>query len=125
MQSTSGHGSSSSSLSVSAASSARVGGLEVYVEPFVLDDFVDRAALVVGVDVGGGTTGCLTRRVVDVSVDGGVRDADVQNRFAFVVEVRRSQVAFAFTLVKVVANPPELSDLGRGHLDACCLDDGP
>ena len=31
-------------------------GLEVYVEPFVLDDFVGRAALVVGVDVGGGTT---------------------------------------------------------------------
>ena len=30
---------------------------------------------------------------------GQVRDADVQNRFAFVVEVRRSQVAFALTLV--------------------------
>ena len=76
-------------------------GLEVDVKVFVLDDFVGRTALVVGVDVGGGTTGSLTRRVVDVSVDGGVRDADVQNRFAFVVEVRRSQVAFALTLVKV------------------------
>ena len=59
-------------------------GLEVDVKVFVLDDFVGRTALVVGVDVGGGTTGSLTRRVVDVSVDGGVRDADVQNRFAFV-----------------------------------------
>ena len=46
-------------------------GLEVDVKPFVLDDFVGRAALVVGVDVGGVTTGSLTRRVVDVSVDGG------------------------------------------------------
>ena len=100
-------------------------GLEVDVKVFVLDDFVGRTALVVGVDVGGGTTWSLTRRVVDVSVDGGVCDADVQNRFALVVEVRRRQVAFALTLVEVVANPPELSDLGRGHLDACCLDDGP
>ena len=54
---------------------------EVDVELLVGDDLVSVAALVVGVDVGGGTTGCLTRRVVDVSVDGGVRDADVQNRF--------------------------------------------
>ena len=52
-------------------------GLEVDVKPFVHDNFVGRAALVVGVDVGGVTTGSLTRRVVDVSVDGGVRDAGV------------------------------------------------
>ena len=70
---------------------------EVDVELLVGDDFVGVAALVVGVDVGGGTTGCLTRRVVDVSVDGGVRDADVQNRFAFVVEVRRSQVSIIYS----------------------------
>ena len=75
---------------------------EVDVELLVGDDLVSVAALVVGVDVGGGTTGCLTRRVVDVSVDGGVRDADVQNRFAVVVEVRRSQVAFALTLVNSI-----------------------
>ena len=55
-------------------------GFEVDVKVFVLDDFVGRTALVVGVDVGGGTTGSLTRRVVDVGVDGGVRDADVQDR---------------------------------------------
>ena len=34
-------------------------GLEVDVKLFVLDDFVGRTALVVGVDVGGGTTGSL------------------------------------------------------------------
>ena len=43
-----------------------------------------RAAFVVGVDVGGRTTCSPTRRVVDVSVDGRVRDADVQDRFAVV-----------------------------------------
>ena len=96
-------------------------GAELDVEVLVLDDLVGGLVLRVGVDVGGGTTCSLTRRLGDVGVDGGVRDADVQNRFAFVVEVRRSQVAFALTLVKVIANPPELGDFGRGHLDACCL----
>ena len=76
-------------------------GLEVDVKLFVLDDFVGRTALVVGVDVGGGTTGSLTRRVVDVSVDGGVRDAGVQDRLAVVEEARRRQVAFAHALVVV------------------------
>ena len=79
---------------------------EVDVELLVGDNFVGVAALVVGVDVGGGTTGCLTRRVVDVSVDGGVRDADVQDRLAVMVEARRRQVAFTHALVVVVVNPP-------------------
>ena len=34
---------------------------EVNVELLVCNDLVSVAALVVGVDVGGGTTGCLTR----------------------------------------------------------------
>ena len=42
---------------------------EVDVELLVGDDFVGVAALVVGVDVGGGTTGCLTRRVVPSDAD--------------------------------------------------------
>ena len=85
---------------------------EVDVELLVGDDFVGVAALVVGVGVGGGTTGSLTRRVVDVSVDGGVRDAGVQDRLAVVEEARRRQVAFAHALVVVVVEPPELGDLG-------------
>ena len=36
-----------------------------------MDDLVGGLVLGVGVDVGGGTTCSLTRRVVDVSVDGG------------------------------------------------------
>ena len=57
-------------------------GLELDVEVLVADDLVGGLVLGVGVDVGGGTTCSLTRRVVDVSVDGGVCDADVQDRFA-------------------------------------------
>ena len=100
-------------------------GLEVDVKPFVLDDFVGRAALVVGVDVGGVTTGSLTRRVVDVSVDGGVRDAGVQDRLAVVEEAHRRQVAFAHALVVVVVEPPELGDLGCANVNVSCLDDWP
>eukprot|EP01043_Picozoa_sp_COSAG02_P097289 COSAG02_NODE_33521_length_498_cov_3.260652_1_plen_56_part_01 len=53
-------------------------GHEVEVELLVLNDLFSRAAFVVGVDVGGRTTCSPTRRVVDVSVDGRVCDADVQ-----------------------------------------------
>ena len=83
-------------------------GLEVDVELLLSNDLVGVAALVVGHLVGGETTGRLTRRVVDVSVDGGVRDADVQDRLAVMVEARRRQVAFTHALVVVVVNPPEL-----------------
>ena len=54
--------------------------MELDVEVLVVDDLVSGLVLGVGVDVGGGTTCSLTRRVVDVSVDGGVCDADVQDR---------------------------------------------
>jgi len=73
--------------SLSEASESSEGdGHEIKVELLVLDDLVGRAAFVVGVDVGGGTTCSPTRRVVDVSVDGRVRDADVQDRLAVVKE---------------------------------------
>ena len=52
--------------------------MELDVEVLVVDDLVGGLVLGVGVDVGGGTTRSLTRRVVDVSVDGGVCDADVR-----------------------------------------------
>ena len=51
--------------------------MELDVEVLVVDDLVGGLVLGVGVDVGVGTACSLTRRVVDVSVDGGVRDVDV------------------------------------------------
>ena len=57
-------------------------GAEVDVESLVIDDLVGGLVLGLGVDVGGVTTCSLTRRLIDVGVDGGVRDADVQDRFA-------------------------------------------
>ena len=100
-------------------------GHEVEVELLVLDDLVSRAAFVVGVDVGGRTTCSPTRRVVDVSVDGRVRDADVQDRFAVVREARCSQVTFAFAVVVGVVSPSELGDLRRLNVDASPRDEWP
>ena len=53
-------------------------GLEADVQVLLLNDLVRAAILLGGHLVGGETTWCLTRLGVDVSVDGGVRDADVQ-----------------------------------------------
>ena len=52
-------------------------GLEADVQVLLLNDLVRAAILLGGHLVGGETTWCLTRLGVDVSVDGGVRDADV------------------------------------------------
>ena len=51
--------------------------VKVIVQVLLLDDLVRASVLLGGHLVGGETTWCLTRLVVDVSVDGGVRDADV------------------------------------------------
>ena len=83
--------------SLSEASESSEGdGHEIKVELLVLDDLVGRAAFVVGVDVGGGTTCSLTRRLIDVGVDGGVCDADVQDRFALGEQADSSEVALPF-----------------------------
>ena len=56
---------------------AKGDGLEADVQALLRNDLVRAAILLGGHLVGGETTWCLTRLGVDVSVDGGVRDADV------------------------------------------------
>ena len=71
-------------------------GAKLDVEPLVIDDLVGGLVLGLGVDVGGGTTCSLTRRLIDVGVDGGVCDADVRNRFALREQADGGEVALPF-----------------------------
>eukprot|EP01043_Picozoa_sp_COSAG02_P064539 COSAG02_NODE_9469_length_2206_cov_3.149027_1_plen_90_part_10 len=56
-------------------------------------------------------------------MDGRVRDAGVQDRFAVVRKARCSQVTFAFAVVVGVVSPSELGDLRRLNADASLLDE--
>ena len=86
------------------------------------DALVQRLLVLVGglvldvsVDVGGGTTCSLTRRVVDVSVDGGVCDADVQDRFALGEQADGREIALA---LGPFARPPQLARLRGRNVEA-------
>ena len=89
--------------------------MELDVEVLVVDDLVGGLVLGVGVDVGGGTTCSLTRRVVDVSVDGGVCDADVQDRFALGEQADGREIALA---LGPFARPPQLARLRGRNVEA-------
>ena len=92
-------------------------GLETNVEVLLFDDLVCLALLVGGHDVGGGTTCSPTRRVVDVSVDGGMGDADVQDRLPVVEERCSRQVALTTAIVVLVVGVTQLGHLRRGNVD--------
>ena len=89
--------------------------MELDVEVLVVDDLVGGLVLDVSVDVGGGTTCSLTRRVVDVSVDGGVCDADVQDRFALGKQADGREIALALSQF---ARPPKLARFGGSNAKA-------